>query len=40
MNMMKKVDADEVTVISVTFNSAHCLPALSDALKKIGRAHV
>ena len=24
---------DDVTIISVTYNSAHCLPALSDALK-------
>jgi GT2 family glycosyltransferase len=32
---MKKVDANDVTVISVTYNSAHCLPALSEALKAI-----
>lgn len=30
---MQKVDAKDVTVISVTYNSAHCLPALSEALK-------
>lgn len=30
---MIKVDADDVTIISVTYNSAHCLPALSQALK-------
>ena len=32
---MKKVDASDVTIISVTYNSAHCLPALSDALKTV-----
>jgi N-acetylglucosaminyl-diphospho-decaprenol L-rhamnosyltransferase len=32
---MKKVDADDVTIISVTYNSAHCLPALSEALKPL-----
>lgn len=32
---MKKVEADDITVISVTYNSAHCLPALSNALKAI-----
>jgi len=30
---MNNVDADDVTVISVTYNSAHCLPGLSEALK-------
>lgn len=28
MDMIKRVDADDVTVISVTYNSAHCLPTL------------
>ena len=32
---MKKIDADDVTVISVTYNSAHCLPALSVALNEL-----
>jgi GT2 family glycosyltransferase len=35
MHMMNKFDADDVTVISVTYNSAHCLPALSGALKTL-----
>jgi N-acetylglucosaminyl-diphospho-decaprenol L-rhamnosyltransferase len=29
---MKKVNAEDLTVISVTYNSAHCLPALSEVL--------
>ena len=33
MDMIKKVDSNDVTIISVTYNSAHCLPALSEALK-------
>ena len=33
--MIKKFDADDVTIISVTYNSAHCLPALSEALKSL-----
>jgi GT2 family glycosyltransferase len=35
MDMINKVDADDVTVISVTYNSAHCLPALSEGLQTI-----
>ncbi len=33
--MIKKFDSDDVTIISVTYNSAHCLPALSEALKSL-----
>jgi GT2 family glycosyltransferase len=35
MDMIKKFDANDVTIISVTYNSAHCLPALSEALKSL-----
>jgi N-acetylglucosaminyl-diphospho-decaprenol L-rhamnosyltransferase len=35
MDMIKKFDADDVTIISVTYNSAHCLPALSESLKSL-----
>ena len=35
MIVMKKINVDDVTIVSVTYNSAHCLPALSEALKTI-----
>lgn len=32
---MRKVNVDDVTIISVTYNSAHCLPALSEGLRSV-----
>ena len=32
---MTSVEADDVTVVVVTYNSAHCLPGLSDALAAV-----
>jgi GT2 family glycosyltransferase len=34
-HMMPIVDADDVTVVVVTYNSAHCLPGLSGALAAV-----